>query len=211
MTYQLAKKTVIHGWKNSYLASLVENHSLCGMGDVNVRISAVQLMNQTWFIQRRWKKRKREERGPEDDTELEEGPMDVIEDLSHDDDDAMLGKKKDFKDIKVTVSSLRLELILKAGLGISRSKVDQIFYDNRVRLNGEQVLKKGVQIALGDELDVISGFSETNPHFLVVSRVILQAAHRTGSDDKDENVNFKVTLRRFKNLIVENYPDPWGR
>ena len=46
--------------------------------------------------------------------------MEVIEELPHDDDDAVLGKKKDFKDIKATVSSLRLELILKAGLGISR-------------------------------------------------------------------------------------------
>ena len=100
MTCQLAKKAVISGWKNGYLASLgsmrifgiltsksyahystawqtvqpslsqVKNHSL-GMGDVTVRISAAQLTDQTWFIQRRWKKRKREEeRDPEGDTEL---------------------------------------------------------------------------------------------------------------------------------------------
>lgn len=55
-----------------------------------------------------------------------------------------------------------------------------------------------MQLSVGDEIDVIRGFSSQNPSLLTVSRVeILTAA------DKEENI--AVQLRRYKSLLIENY------
>ena len=51
---------------------------------------------------------------------------------------------------------------------------------------------------IDDEIDVIKGFSDINPSNLMVSRIIILSATET-----DENIS--VILRRFKNLLIENY------
>lgn len=51
---------------------------------------------------------------------------------------------------------------------------------------------------VGDEIDVIRGFSPENPTFLIVSRVTILTANA-------HNDGFNVQLRRFKGLLIENY------
>lgn len=54
------------------------------------------------------------------------------------------------------------------------------------------------QLKDGDEIDVIRGFSQTNPSHLVVSRVMILS-----SSEREEGLS--VHLRRYKSLLVENY------
>lgn len=73
-----------------------------------------------------------------------------------------------------------------------------VFYENRIRVNGGKLAKKSLQLSIGDEIDVIRGFSSQNPSLLTVSRVeILEAI------GKEENI--AVQLRRYKALLIENY------
>uniref|UniRef100_A0A1I8P7F9 Mitochondrial transcription rescue factor 1 C-terminal domain-containing protein n=1 Tax=Stomoxys calcitrans TaxID=35570 RepID=A0A1I8P7F9_STOCA len=123
-------------------------------------------------------------------------------DVESDSDDEEVTEFKDERDSKVVktkVNSLRADLILKAGLGIARNKVENIFYESRIRVNGKKLQKKSVQLHDGDEIDVIRGFSQQNPSHLVISRVIILAA-----DPREEG--FSVQLRRYKSLLIENYP-----
>ncbi|CAH2009015.1 unnamed protein product [Acanthoscelides obtectus] len=67
-------------------------------------------------------------------------------------------KDRNTKTLKVDVPSLRFDAILKAGLGLSRNKIEALFYESRVRLNGEKVLKKSIAVQEDDEIDVIKGY-----------------------------------------------------
>jgi len=111
----------------------------------------------------------------------------------------------DVKIIKSRLNSLRLDTLLKAGLGISKSKVEVAFYESKIRVNGERILKKSKQMNIGDEVDIIKGYNALNPVFLDVSRVIIISAENSDTE------KITVTLKRFKQLVVENYPDPFTR
>ncbi|XP_058444010.1 mitochondrial transcription rescue factor 1 [Malaya genurostris] len=105
---------------------------------------------------------------------------------------------KHTKLVKTSVGSLRADLILKAGLGIARNKVETLFYESKIRVNGRKLLKKSIVLDIGDEVDVVKGTSPTNPDHLIVARVeILAVTPRSES--------FSVSLRRHKSLIIENY------
>lgn len=112
------------------------------------------------------------------------------------DDDSSLSK--DSKVIKFSTTSMRADIILKSALGISRNKIEQMFYESKLRINGKKVLKKSANIKLGDEVDIIKMVSPNNPDHLYVARVeVLNIV------PKEESIN--VTARRFKNLLIENY------
>ncbi|XP_037809554.1 mitochondrial transcription rescue factor 1 [Lucilia sericata] len=117
---------------------------------------------------------------------------------SEDEADPEFKDERDSKVIKTKVNSLRADLLLKAGLGIARNKIENIFYESRIRVNGKKLAKKSVQLYEGDEIDVIRGFSQQNPSHLVVSRVIILSA-----SEREEG--YSVNLRRYKSLLVENY------
>ena len=55
-----------------------------------------------------------------------------------------------------------------------------------------------MQLNVGDEIDVIRGFSQQNPSHLVISRVVILSA-------ADREEGFSVNLRRYKSLLIENY------
>lgn len=132
---------------------------------------------------------------PAKDSETEaEAKSDQFEDAISD---------KSTKIMNVSVKSLRTDLLLKAGLGIARNKIETLFYDSKIRVNGQKVIKKGAQVHVGDEIDVIKGPSPNNPNFLTVARVeILSADENEAKED-----GFRVKLRRSKALTVENYVD----
>nr|CAI5864428.1 unnamed protein product [Callosobruchus analis]CAI5864430.1 unnamed protein product [Callosobruchus analis] len=108
---------------------------------------------------------------------------------------------KHTKTLKVDVASLRFDSILKAGLGLSRNKIETMFYESRLRLNGEKVLKKSVAVQENDEVDIIKGFSISNPDHLIVARVEVLSVKAVPEEEK-----ISVKLRRCKNLVIENYP-----
>ncbi|XP_035892482.1 mitochondrial transcription rescue factor 1 [Anopheles stephensi] len=130
------------------------------------------------------------------DDDLEDEPA---QDDGTDEYEELLGDKHN-RTVRVTVNSMRADLLLKAGLGIARNKVEALFYDSKIRVNGKRLLKKSAQLEVEDEIDVVRGPSPSNPDHLIVSRVeIVSVTPRTE--------NLAVTLRRHKSLIIENYKD----
>lgn len=127
------------------------------------------------------------------ETESEEASSENFEDSIQD---------KSTKVMNVHVHSLRTDLLLKAGLGIARNKVETLFYESKIRLNGQKINKKSVQVEVGDEIDVIRGPNPNNPNFLTVARVEILSA-------KEKEDSISVKLRRSKSLTVENYDEKW--
>ncbi|XP_018799965.1 PREDICTED: uncharacterized protein C6orf203 homolog [Bactrocera latifrons] len=126
------------------------------------------------------------------------------QDDDEDSDDERTAEFKDERDSKVlktSVNSLRADLVLKAGLGMARNKVETIFYESKVRVNGKKINKKSVQLHVGDEVDVVRGFSQANPTHLVISRVVVL-------DVNERDEGYSVQLRRYKSLLIENYSGP---
>uniref|UniRef100_A0A1B0A455 Uncharacterized protein n=1 Tax=Glossina pallidipes TaxID=7398 RepID=A0A1B0A455_GLOPL len=83
--------------------------------------------------------------------------------------------ERDSKIVKAKVNSLRADLVLKAGLNVARKQLNE-----------------------NDEVDVIRGFSQSNPSHLIVSRIVILS-----TTEVDEG--FRVNLRRYKSLLIENY------
>lgn len=150
---------------------------------VNITSKLVELYsNKTNYTTVRWKSKKRQY--DSDDEEL------VLEDDS--------SLSKDSKVVKFSTTSMRTDVVLKSALSISRNKVEQMFYESKIRVNGKKILKKSASVRLGDEVDVIKMVSPKNPNHIYVSRVeILDVTA------KEESI--QVTARRFKHLLIENY------
>lgn len=124
------------------------------------------------------------------------------EDLESDDEDdfdQLIGDKST-KTVKTSVNSLRADLLLRAGLGIARNKIELAFYENKIRVNGKKLQKKSSNCSVGDEIDLIKGESTTNSNHLVVGRIEILSAV-----PKDESI--QVTLKRYKSLLIEKYDD----
>uniref|UniRef100_A0A131XK68 Mitochondrial transcription rescue factor 1 C-terminal domain-containing protein n=1 Tax=Hyalomma excavatum TaxID=257692 RepID=A0A131XK68_9ACAR len=102
------------------------------------------------------------------------------------------------------VSSLRVDSIMKAGINLSKTKALESIYDGSIRLNGQKITKKGTQVAIGDEVDHVLGFSQQNPNLMEVDRVTLLATHHDRVTDKGR---FQVRLRCQRRLVIEKYAD----
>ncbi|XP_029316833.1 uncharacterized protein C6orf203 homolog isoform X2 [Cottoperca gobio] len=102
---------------------------------------------------------------------------------------------KDYKDLEKYVQSFRYDVIMKAGLDMSRHKLEVSFYDNKLRLNGQQLIKKSKLVKVGDTLDLIlSENRETNT--VTLMRVCLQRV----LDEYSKTEKSKVAIRRWKCL-----------
>ncbi|XP_063545027.1 mitochondrial transcription rescue factor 1 [Cydia strobilella] len=117
------------------------------------------------------------------------------------DDDPSLSR--DSKVVKFNTTSLRADLILKTALGVARNKIEQLFYESKIRVNGKKIVKKSLSVKIGDEIDIIKAVSPKNPDHLYISRIeVMNLAA------KEETI--VVTARRFKTLLIENYEtDPY--
>lgn len=119
----------------------------------------------------------------------------------------LLNDDQNSKIVTGHMGSLRADGVIKSGLGLARNKVESLFYESRIRVNGAKITKKSQKVYVGDEVDVIRGFSEMNGEFLVVSRVVVLSCK-----ENEESDGLVVKLRRFKNMTVENYSeDPWDK
>ncbi|XP_044755729.1 mitochondrial transcription rescue factor 1 [Coccinella septempunctata] len=99
--------------------------------------------------------------------------------------------------MQIKISNTRVDLIIKSGLGIARNKIEKLFFDNKIRVNGQKIGKKSEQIEEGDEIDVIKGPSPNNPEHLVVARVEILSM-------KPEEETISVKIRRSRSLLVES-------
>ncbi|KAM4543039.1 mitochondrial transcription rescue factor 1 isoform 1-T1 [Odontesthes bonariensis] len=124
---------------------------------------------------------------------------DVVEDESdpeeseYEDEDPNL--PKDYKDLEKHVQSFRYDVIVKAGLDIARNKIEDAFYSNKLRLNGQKLIKKSKSVKVGDTLDVVvSENHETNT--VTLMRVVLRKVF----GDTSNTEKYKVSIRRWKCL-----------
>ncbi|XP_069707202.1 mitochondrial transcription rescue factor 1-like [Phaenicophaeus curvirostris] len=137
-------------------------------------------------------KRSRETLQEEEEEEEEDEDESNLEDEFENDPNVV----KDYKDLEKVVQSLRYDVILKSGLDIARNKVEDAFYNNELRLNGEKLWKKSRTVKIGDTLDLIVG-EDKETGTAVVMRVVLKKV-----SDKTESEKYKVILRRWKSLKV---------
>jgi len=105
---------------------------------------------------------------------------------------------KNTKILKINVTSLRVDGILKSSLGIARNKIETMFYENKIRINGEKLKKKSQSIQEGDEIDILKGPDIKNPSFMNVARVEILALQA-----QEESVSVKI--KRCKSLTVDDY------
>lgn len=109
------------------------------------------------------------------------------------------------KEVIVHVSSLRVDVVFKSGHKMSRNKTEENFYQSRLWVNGEKVLKKGTQVELGDEIDLVKGVNAKSDQYIDVIRL-----HVVGIKlPKDPAAKIVLKLRRYKHLTIENYADAW--
>lgn len=107
---------------------------------------------------------------------------------------------KHSKLMSINVNSPRVDVILKSSLGIARNKIETYFYESKIRVNGQKIMKKSELANEGDEIDVIKGPVLNNPNLLTVARVeVLKVT------PKSETIAIKV--RRNKNLMIDKYED----
>ncbi|XP_078044551.1 mitochondrial transcription rescue factor 1 isoform X2 [Augochlora pura] len=132
-------------------------------------------------------------KGQDDSDEEDEEPMDVNDYL----------QSKTTKLICTTIPSLRLDAVTKAGLGLSRNKIDKAFYNSNLRINGRKSVKKSEMLSVEDEIDLVLGRSNNNPAFLIVHRCSLLSV-------KPSEEGLEVKLLRNKSLLIEDYDDPWN-
>lgn len=102
--------------------------------------------------------------------------------------------------MKKELQSLRVDLLIKSAIGMSRNKVEEAFYENRIRINGKKIGKKSISCSVGDEIDLIKGPSPVNPLHIMVARIEI-----VSTIPRDESIS--VTMRRYRNLTIEKYSD----
>ncbi|KAM4724338.1 mitochondrial transcription rescue factor 1 isoform 1-T1 [Anableps anableps] len=125
----------------------------------------------------------------EDDVEDENDP----EGSDYEDVDPNL--PKDFKDMEKYVPSFRYDVVLKAGLDLARNKIEDAFYSNKLRLNGQKLIKKSKTVKVGDTLDLV--MSENNEaNTVTLMRVIL----RRVLGESNDGDKYKVSIRRWKGI-----------
>uniref|UniRef100_A0A182KFY4 Mitochondrial transcription rescue factor 1 C-terminal domain-containing protein n=1 Tax=Anopheles christyi TaxID=43041 RepID=A0A182KFY4_9DIPT len=172
-------------------------HSWTPISRPTLRLLPSALHNQQQPVRGKSGRKTSKQQSASNELDVDDGEEDT--DAKEDEYEELLGDKHN-RTVRVTVNSMRADLLLKAGLGIARNKVEALFYDSKIRVNGKRLLKKSAQLEVEDEIDVVRGPSPSNPDHLVVSRVeIVSVTPRTE--------NLSVTLRRHKSLIIENYKE----
>ncbi|KAM7404031.1 hypothetical protein PAMA_004446 [Pampus argenteus] len=140
-------------------------------------------------------KKKAAVRATQEEEEDEEDKKDPEDSDYEDEVDQDPNLPKDYKDMEKYVQSFRYDVIMKSGLDMARNKIEDAFYDNKLRLNGRKLIKKSKAVKVGDTLDlVLSEKEETNT--VTLMRVVFKIDFgESGNTDKH-----KVALRRWKHI-----------
>ncbi|XP_041043171.1 mitochondrial transcription rescue factor 1 isoform X1 [Carcharodon carcharias] len=129
----------------------------------------------------------------EPDEEEDDPEKSDYEDESEEEEDD--SQPKTYKDFEKVVPSFRFDFIMKAGLDMARNKVEDSFYSNKLRLNGEKLLKKSKVVKEGDVLDHLIGEDKEAETVTVMRVMVRKVAEEMTNTDK-----YRVTLRRWKHL-----------
>uniref|UniRef100_UPI0037E84F0D mitochondrial transcription rescue factor 1 isoform X1 n=2 Tax=Semicossyphus pulcher TaxID=241346 RepID=UPI0037E84F0D len=141
------------------------------------------------------KKKKGAARTTPDEEEEDEDEKDPEDSDYEDEADENPNLPKDYKDMEKYVQSFRYDVIMKAGLDLARNKIEDDFYNNKLWLNGQKLIKKSKTVKVGDKLDlVLSENRETNT--VTLMRVILRKVLGESSNTEKH----KVAIRRWKCL-----------
>ncbi|XP_036927371.1 mitochondrial transcription rescue factor 1 isoform X1 [Acanthopagrus latus] len=133
-----------------------------------------------------------DEEDEEDEDEDEKNPKDSD---YEDEVDENQNLPKDYKDMEKYVQSFRYDVIMKAGLDIARNKIEDAFYDNKLRLNGQKLIKKSKTVKVGDTLDLVLSENK-DKNTVTLMRVIPQRV--LGESRTTEK--YKVSIRRWKSV-----------
>ncbi|XP_069091538.1 mitochondrial transcription rescue factor 1 [Pleurodeles waltl] len=183
----LHTKTAYYGTHTSGAFSVSPSRGLRLHLEKNLALS-VRLKSDKASKKNRKQTLQEEEDDDDDDDDLDQ--RDFEDELEEDP-----NLPKDYKDLVKSVQSFRYDIVMKAGLDIARNKVEDAFYANQLRLNGEKLWKKSRAVKVGDTLDLILD-QDKEAETVTVLRVVLKnvAEEKTGTD------KYKVLLRRWKNL-----------
>ncbi|KAK0182398.1 hypothetical protein PV327_000542 [Microctonus hyperodae] len=179
----------------SFNKKIFLDNKLCYSTQLSSSINALLTpCNLNFVTLRKWKhnKSRKSERTQydSDEDEPEEDP----------DIQTIVNYNKNAKILNSTVSSMRIDAIVKASMGLSRNKAEIALYDGKLRINGKIPVKKGVQVGIDDVIDFLQGPCPKNENFLLVTRVTIL----------DANLNedaYKVKMLREKSLTIEKYED----
>lgn len=97
-----------------------------------------------------------------------------------------------YKDIHLSVSSLRATTIANKALGLGTAKMKEAFYGGRIRLNKLCVLRKAQQATEGDTIDIILEVTEDGIRVQRVRVLVIGGSSAKG--------NTRITVRRWKRL-----------
>ncbi|XP_066599607.1 mitochondrial transcription rescue factor 1 [Prorops nasuta] len=178
----------------SYVFKSDTNFKLCNN---NILYSSNLLQNQlNDLIIKRYKSKKKKQR----EDYKHESDDDDENNVDESDTNEAIQNAKDLGSTIVTVkaNNLRLDVVTKSALGLKRSKIEDIFYENLIRLNGEMPAKKSVEVNMNDEIDVILDRELENPNLIRVNRIVLLNVEPTHG-------GLSLTLSRDKNLLIEDY------
>ncbi|KAK7905250.1 hypothetical protein WMY93_017857 [Mugilogobius chulae] len=149
---------------------------------------------RTWAIHHlRFKSGKKKGFSRTGQVEEEEEDEKDPEDSDYEEDTEDPNVPKDYKDMEKHVQSFRFDVVLKAGLDMARNKIEDAFYSNKLRLNGQKLIKKSKTVKVGDTLDLV--LTENRDTVTLMRVVIRKVVGETSSTDKH-----KVALRRWKSL-----------
>lgn len=146
--------------------------------------------NQHNFVSKRFKGKKSKKRNEEDeddesddeDDSAQENPM--LMDYSGD------SANSGVKNTEIEVNSLRLDTVVKTGMGVSRAKVEESFYKGDIFINGEKPSKKSQEVAVGDEIDFVKHVNFEDPNLVDIKR--LQIISLGDKADKQGRLKVKV-------------------
>lgn len=187
----------------SYHTRLNPNHLTCGLNNL-LRVKSYNRLCPTQSIHTtpvclKTQKRNQKKKGSQKYTDDDEDNMVGIEDEEEGLD------TNSAKVMHIRVSSLRTDTVLRSTFQIARNKIEKMFYESKIRVNGFKIIKKSHNVSLGDEIDLIKGFSPVNPKFLLVQRVKVLAASDPSTNDDEDNITLKI--RRYKSLTIDNYEE----
>ncbi|XP_034828364.1 mitochondrial transcription rescue factor 1 [Maniola hyperantus] len=162
---------------------------LCNtLGAKTVDVKTLKPLTLSYNVIRQKSKKQKDEDSDDEDVDIFDGDSSLT---------------KDSKVVKLNTTSLRMDAILKSTLGVARNKVEKLFYESKIRVNGKKILKKSIPVRVDYEIDVIKSVSPKNPDHLYVARIEILSI--TAKED-----SIAITARRFKNLLIENYEtDPY--
>lgn len=153
------------------------------------------------FMSKRFKKSKRRAQKSDDDEDnTEEDDEDDIAEENPLLMDDLVDKPSDGSQrVVLDVGSLRLDAVGKMGFSVTRLKMEELFYKGDVYINGERASKKGQDLHVGDEIDLIKQINPEDRSKVDIKRIVIISI----PDKATETGRMKITIDRWMDLTVD--------